>query len=104
MLEPSMNGTEVNSIILYVLLCALSLLVGSVVFFVKQLIGKVNKMWDKLLVMEVTISNFHEDMHYVRSTKNDFRDRFEDIAVLKRDQTSIWKKLDAIQSRVGMPQ
>jgi hypothetical protein len=103
-MEANLVSGEVHSIILYGILSVLSFLVATVMFFVKKLLSKIELMWDKLLIIEVTIKNFQDDVAYVKNVKSDFRERFEDLIILKRDQTSIWKKLDTLQSKMGLSQ
>lgn len=84
-----------------ILLAALGLLVSIVGFFVVKTFNKVDAMWDKVIAIEEAFKNFRDDVGYVRHVKNDMESKFEDLIILKRDQASIWKKIDEMRVTLG---
>lgn len=100
-MEPALVGTEVNSIVLWALLMFITLLISAVFFFVKKILNRVDSMWDKLLVLEISVHRFDDDVGFVRSAKSELKEKLEDIIILRRDQVTIWKKIDALQAKVG---
>lgn len=85
-MEPSLAGTEVHSLLLYGILAFISILIGIVGFFLTRVLGKVDAIWDKVLVLETNNKFFVE--------------KFEDITLLKRDQNTIWRQVDALGAKI----
>lgn len=92
----------------YILLSFIAVLVSIVGVFLMRLLDKFDSMdlkisdLDKKIVkLEVNFENFDKDINYIESLKKDLKNDMEEIVILKRDQASIWKRIDDLRMKVG---
>lgn len=100
-MDPSLSGTEVHSITLYAMLALITILLGIVGFFLSRVLNRVDKMWDIVQKLDFGWQNFSDDVGFVKHSRAELKEKMDDIVILRRDQISIWKKIDELKAQVG---
>lgn len=79
-------------------------LFGIVVFFLHRLLKAIDKQAEEsksvisdLLVLKDRLSDLGRLSDKVQTNRDEIKDCENDIAVLKRDQTSIWREIDRLK-------
>lgn len=98
-MDPALSGTEIHSITLYAMLALITVLLGIVGFFLSRVLNRVDKMWDTVQKLDFGWQNFADDVGYVKHSRSELKEKMEEIVILRRDQLSIWKKIDELKAQ-----
>lgn len=106
-MEPHVEPAQIP-ITVYVMLSVIMLLVSVVGVFLMRLLDKfdsmdekINAVDKKIVKLETNFENFDKDISYVERLRSDFKNDMEQVIILKRDQGSLWRKVDELRMKLG---